>query len=41
MIVGSIWAAGVGLATLALTCAASIGGAIDPVHDVKLKEPKP
>lgn len=30
LIVGSIWATGVALVTLALTCAASIGGAIDP-----------
>lgn len=40
-IIGAIWATGVALVTLALTCAASIGGAIDPAHDVKLKDPAP
>ncbi|MEL6061830.1 hypothetical protein [Methylobacterium sp. DCY52] len=40
LIVGSIWATGVALVTLALTAAASIGGAIDPAHDVTLKDPQ-
>ena len=39
-IVGAIWGTGVALITLALTCAASIGGAIDPAHDVTLKDPQ-